>query len=102
MIKFEVGISDAAPRAETVSSATDSLRCALNKAFEHIQGLAGIRLLPASARSCRTPKVFVVLESHDLMRDRRVVSIMSQYEDVDYDLVPIERAALIPDGAAGI
>lgn len=41
-------------------------------------------------------RVFVVVSTHDVARDRRIVKIMG---NVDYDIVPIASADMIPENA---
>jgi hypothetical protein len=76
------------------------LEAALRQFVKPIDGVEHVRLLPRSRRLGRaTSKVYVVLRTHDIDRDRRVVDIMSQLDDVDYDLVPLAAASMIPDAA---
>jgi hypothetical protein len=61
-----------------------------------IDGVAEVRILPRGAEQC--PKVYVVLDTHDVRRDERIVAILSQIQEVDYDLVPRVAIGMIPDG----
>ena len=81
-----------------------SLRAALRRLLEEaaLPGVAGVRLLPRDRRASRTAKVFFVLETHDIKRDRKIIALMSQLEAVDYDLVPANRQGLIPDDARSV
>jgi hypothetical protein len=76
------------------------LDAALRQHVAPIEGVAHVRLLARSRRLGRDiNKVYVVLQAHDVDRDRRIVDIMSQLDEVDYDLVPVAAASMIPDEA---
>lgn len=85
---------------DLLPSVTLTLDAILREHVASIDGVAYVRMLPRSKRLGRAVnKVYIVLETHDIDRDRRVVEIMCQLEDVDYDLVPVTAAGMIPDVA---
>ena len=76
-----------------------SLRAALRAVLREslFSGVSSFRLLPSEQRYERAhDKVYFVLETHDIERDRRIVEIMVQFESVDYDLVPAASIDFIP------
>lgn len=70
------------------------------RAFE---GVAEVRVLSNIRRpgSQRT-KIFVVLATHDVRRDSRIVEILCQIPDIDFDLVPVSASRMIPNDAEAI
>lgn len=99
-LNVHCGSGQALAGATSARSGLDAaLRDALLEA-RRLDGVAEVRLLPRDRRAGRdVPKAFVVLATHDLERDQRVVNILSQMLEIDYDLVPAESAGMIPDGA---
>lgn len=65
-----------------------------------IEGVESVRVLRGSGRAPGArDKVYVVLLTHDVRRDRRIIEIICQLDDVDIDLVPCDAQGMIPDGA---
>lgn len=93
--------SSSAPRpAATRNDTGDALRAVFGGRFD---GVADIRLLLVRDRVAGTRhKVFFVLNTHDVARDFEIVSLMNQFDSLDYDLVPVEAAGMVPDGARSI
>lgn len=80
-----------------------STREALTQIVREIDGVGDVRLLSAASRlGGARHKVFVVLDTHDVERDRHIIEILCQLDDVDIDLVPKAAAAMIPDGAESL
>lgn len=74
-----------------------TLRGVLKRYVAAIEGVKEIRLLPNARRRGRhCDKVFIVLNTHNIERDAQLVDLMSQLENVDYDLVPATAADMIP------
>lgn len=68
-----------------------------------IDGVETVRLLPSERRHDNARhKVYFVLGRHDIARDERIVQLMMQFEGVDYDLVPLASAGMIPSGAVAV
>lgn len=69
-----------------------------------LPGVVELRLLDRPER----PKVFVVVDTHDLERDYKIAVRLCQFPDIrlgqtlDYDVVPQPRQALIPAAAKPI
>lgn len=75
----------------------------VREVLRQVEGIAEVRVLAAKARpASRRAKVFVVLATHDVRRDGRVVELLRQIPDVDFDLVPATASSMIPDDAARI
>jgi len=75
----------------------------VREVLRQFEGLAEVRVLSARLRpASRRAKVFVVLGTHDVRRDARVVERLCQIPDVDFDLVPAASRGMIPDDAACI
>jgi hypothetical protein len=71
--------------------------------LRQVEGIAEVRVLPARRRpASRRAKVFVVLATHDVRRDSRVVEQLCQVPDIDFDLVPASARTMIPDDAEHI
>lgn len=71
--------------------------------LREIEGLAEVRVLPVRDRApSNRPKLFVVLATHDVRRDSRVVERLCQLPDIDFDLVPQSARHMIPDAAERI
>lgn len=64
-----------------------------------IEGVESVRLLPSTARAGDRDKVYVVLATHDVRRDSRIVEVLCQIDNIDFDLVPAEAQGMIPDAA---
>ena len=64
-----------------------------------IEGVDSVRLLAKEERAGERDKVYVVLATHDVRRDSRIVEVLCQLDDVDFDLVPLEAQGMIPDAA---
>ena len=69
-----------------------------------VEGVVDVRVLDR-----RHPKIFVITEAkRDLARDREIVRLLVQIEDVrpndtlNYDIVPVDRADLIPSSAKSV
>ena len=78
----------------------DTLEVALRESVAAKPGVASVRVLPRSARhGAANHKVFVVLHTHDIDRDREVIELLVQFDGIDYDLVPETAAGMIPDAA---
>ncbi len=70
---------------------------------EEIEGIETVRMLMRDRRhSNANHKAYFVLATHNLDRDERIVRLMMQFEGVDYDLVPVASAGMIPDGAVPV
>lgn len=68
-----------------------------------ISGIESVRLLVSEERYWNAhDKVFFVLATHDIDRDECIVRLMMQIDGVDYDLVPLASAGMIPSAAAAI
>ena len=66
-----------------------------------IEGVKEVRVMHQRHRDGLTRhKVFIILATHDLDRDRKIVEVMTQIDGVSYDLVPAETEDFIPDGAS--
>lgn len=90
--------------ADLFSTATPVLsrttREVVTTALRGVEGIAEVRVLsPGQRPGSRRSKVFVVLATHDVRRDGRVVELLCQVPDVDFDLVPIAARTVIPDFA---
>lgn len=77
---------------------------ALRRVVLDLEGVKDVRLLPRKDRvkGNQRHKAFVVLQTHDIARDRRIIEIVCQLADVDVDLVPASSEGLIPDAAVSI
>lgn len=87
------------------ASISFDLRTALRALYEkaEIPGVEDVRILRReSRRTDARDKVFFILKTHDIDRDARVVVLMSQFEAVDYDLVPLESVGMVPDAASSV
>jgi hypothetical protein len=68
-----------------------------------LPGIVDVRLLDADR-----PKLFVITEGRDLKRDFEIVRRLVQVEDVkpntilSYDIVPQNRAQMIPSAARSV
>jgi hypothetical protein len=81
------------------------IESALCEAFgtKEIEGISDVLLLPRNKKQGKARhKVFVVLGTHDIRRDRRVIQLMNQFDDVDYDLVPQISQGMIPSEAKSV
>ena len=68
-----------------------------------IDGVETVRLLASERRYQHAhDKVYFVLKTHDLARDEKIVRLMTQFERVDYDLVPVASVGMIPSGAVPV
>lgn len=68
-----------------------------------VEGIAEVRVLsPRQRPGSRRSKIFVVLATHDVRRDGRVVELLCQVPDIDFDLVPVAARDMIPDVAESI
>lgn len=80
-----------------------STRQALTQIIRDIPGVGDVRLLASASRpGGARHKVFIVLDTHDVDRDRHIIEILCQLDDVDIDLVPKAAAAMIPDAAESL
>lgn len=80
---------------------TSTRESALRGVLCSIEGVGDVRVLPAAARAPGSrDKVYVILDTHDVRRDRRIVEVLCQLDDIDFDLVPSEAQGMIPNGAA--
>lgn len=72
----------------------------VREVLRSFDGVAEIRVLPNSRRpGTERAKIFVVLATHDVRRDGRIVEILCQIPDIDFDLVPMSAREMIPDDA---
>ena len=70
----------------------------VREVLRDVDGVAEVRVLPPRLRpASRRAKVFVVLASHDVRRDSRIVERLCQIPDIDFDLVPAAARGMIPD-----
>ena len=87
--RVEMNFRSGPPVSELVKAVFESRR---------IPGVRRVLFLPRASRpNARAPKVFVILETHDIDRDREIVDLMIQFDHVDYDLVPAESAGMVPN-----
>lgn len=65
----------------------------VRNALDGIPGIAEVRLAGSA------PRIFIVLEDHDIDRNRRITEQMWDLNlDVEYDLVPARALGMIPTG----
>ena len=76
-------------------------RGSVTAALRGIEGIAEVRAL-SPRQGSRRSKVFVVLATHNVRRDGRVVELLCQVPDIDFDLVPVAARDVIPDIAESI
>jgi len=70
---------------------------AIAATLEGIPGISAVRLIARNRTGGRSHhKAFIVLRTHDIERDAQIVERMSQFDQVDYDLVPEEAEGMIP------
>jgi hypothetical protein len=68
-----------------------------------IEGVHSVRVLNASDRAPNArDKVYVVLATHDVKRDRRIVEVLCQLDGIDFDLVPSLSEDMIPSAAVAL
>ena len=67
-------------------------------------GVQDVRVVKGQDRNglAECDKVFVVLATHDVDRDYRIVSVLCQLESVNMDLVPKKAIGMIPSQARSI
>ncbi len=61
-----------------------------------IEGLREVRVLDRKSRNGQRTKVFVILDTHDIDRDDRIIKLLCQLDDVDIDLVPSGAEGMVP------
>ena len=78
------------------SSQRERIFAEILRSFE---GVDSVRVLARGDRASTRDKVYVVLATHDVRRDSRIVEVLCQLDDVDFDLVPVEAQGMIPNAA---
>jgi hypothetical protein len=74
----------------------------LRELVRPVLGVTAVRVLAKAKRGCDHHKVFIMTSGSDIDRDRKLVDLMGQLDSVDYDLVPVSAAGMVPDGAQAI
>ena len=100
----QVGARSQADIAEVRPAA--SIETALRETFaiENLEGVSEVLLLPRNRRlgAAARHKVFVMLASSDINRDRRIVQLMCQFDAIDYNLVPESARSMLPDAVTAV
>ena len=77
--------------ASSSETVPPELRSRVRKALEGIPGISEVRLAGSE------PHLFVLLETHDLDRDRTITERLWEL-DLEYDLFPARASGMIPAG----
>jgi len=99
----QLPLSDSAVGPSVLGTEAMDVREALRETVCRLDGVTEIRLLARENRQQHPRhKAFVVLSTHDLKRDRQIIDLLVQFDDLDYDLVPDTAVGMIPDAADAI